>query len=434
MKIRSKIIKLSAIAGALLAAGGAQASGFQLMEQNASGLGNAYAGQAAAAENASTIYFNPAGMTRLPGRQVSGALHLIRPSAEFQNAGTSAAPLGFASPGGSGGDAGDWTGIPNGYLSWQLNPQLWLGVGLSVPFGLKTEYGEGWVGRFQGRLAEIKTLDVNPSIAWKLSDAVSLGAGLSVQYGQVKVRRSAAIPPALGGPAEGRSNLDADDVSWGYNLGALFTLGAATRIGVTYRSSIEYDLTGSAIVTGIPGLGTAGNAVTLNAKLPDTFSWAIAHQLDPRWELLGDVTVTRWSKIKNIPVIATSASVLGGVGATLDAFDFQFRDTYRIGVGANYQWNSDFTLKLGVAYDKSPVEDVWRTVTLPDNDRTWFAIGGKYRMSKQATLDFGYAYLHIKDPPISQLRGLAAAPLRGNVVGSYDSNVNIVSAQFTYAF
>lgn len=427
-----KIIVLSV--SAALASGAAYGSGFQLMEQNASGLGNAYAGQAAAAENASTIFFNPAGMTRLGGRQVSGALNFIKPSADFTNSGTSGAPFGLPSPGGNGGDAGGWAVVPNGYVSWQLSPQLWVGLGLSVPFGLKTEYDNGWIGRFQGRMAEVKTIDINPSIAYKLSDAVSLGAGISYQRGEVKVRRSAAIPPALGGPAEAFSNLDVDDGAFGFNLGAMFNLGQATRIGLSYRSSIEYDLKGTAVVTGLPVGGTAANQVNLNVKLPDTFSWGIAHQLDPKWELLGDITYTRWSKIKALPVIATSTSALGAAGATLDTFNFQFKDSYRIGVGANYQWNPNFTLKLGVAYDKSPVEDVWRTVTLPDSDRTWLAIGGKYRLSKQSTLDFGYAHIFIRDANINQQLGVAAAPLRGNVVGRYDANVNIFSAQFTYSF
>jgi long-chain fatty acid transport protein len=414
-------------------AGVAQGSGFQLMEQNASGLGNAYAGQAAAAENASTIFWNPAGMTRLPGRQVSGALNLIKPSAEFSAAPGTSHPLGLPpGPGGNdGGDAGDLALVPNAYLSWQLHPRVWLGLGVTVPFGLKTEYDLNFIGRFQGQLAEIKTIDVNPSIAFKLNDVVSLGAGISYQRAEVKLNRSAMPVP----PTESRIALDIDDDSWGYNLGAMFTLGPATRIGVTYRSSIEHDLTGTLSFSNVPVAGTATNGVRLSADLPDTLSVALAHQLNPAWELLADATYTKWSQIKALPLVTTSASlVVPAAGVTVDTFNFQFKDTWRIGVGANWKWRDDLTWKFGVAYDKSPVTDTFRTVTLPDSDRTWVAIGGKYQMSKRSTLDFGYAHLFIKDASINQQRGVGAAPLQGNVIGNYKASVDILSVQFSYDF
>lgn len=424
MKYINKIIGLSVSAALTAMAGQAAASGFQLMEQNASGLGNAYAGQAAAAENASTIFFNPAGMTRLQGRQVSGALNLIRPSSEFTNSGASAAPAGLPSPGGNGGDAGDWSAVPNMYMSWQIDPQWWVGVGVSVPFGLATEYDNGWFGRFQSQRAEIKTIDINPSVAYKLSDAVSIGGGLSFQRAEVKIDRSAFV--GIETPSQIRLENDAI----GYNLGVMFNLSPATRIGLSYRSSIKHDLEGTAKVVGV---GTA--PISTTAKLPDTLAWGISHQLDPQWQLLSDITLTQWSKIKQVPIITTAASPLGPAGRVLDTFAFEFKDTYRIGVGANYQMRNDFMLKLGVAYDKSPVSDQFRTVTLPDNDRTWLAIGGKFQASKQLTLDFGYAYLIVKDAPINSRKGVGTAPFQGNVVGTYgDPSVHILSAQASYNF
>lgn len=424
MKYSNKIIGLSVSAALAVMAGQAAASGFQLMEQNASGLGNAYAGQAAAAENASTIFFNPAGMTRLSGRQVSGAINLIRPSSEFSNSGASAAPGGLPSPAGNGGDSGGLNVVPNAYLSWQIDPKWWVGVGISVPFGLSTEYDRGWFGRFQSQKAEIKTIDINPSVAYKLNDVVSLGAGVSFQRAEVKIDRSSFIG------IETASNLKLEDDSFGLNLGAMFNISPATRIGLSYRSAIKHELTGTATVAGV---GSA--PIRTSAKLPDTLAWGISHQLDSKWELLGDVTFSRWSNIKQVPITTTATSALGPSGRLLDSFGFEFRDTYRIGIGANYKMRNDFTLKLGVAYDKSPVTDQFRLATLPDNDRTWFAIGGKYQASKQLTLDFGYAYLMIKDASINQRKGIGAAPFQGNVVGNYsDPNVHILSAQASYNF
>lgn len=423
MKYTNKIICLSVYCALAAMAGQATASGFQLMEQNASGLGNAYAGQAAAAENASTLFFNSAGMTRLQGRQVSGAIHLIRPSSEFNNSGTSTAPGALTSPGGNGGDSGGWAAVPNAYLSWQIDPKWWLGVGISVPFGLGIEYDQGWVGRFQVQKAGIKTIDINPNVAYKLSEAVSLGAGISFQHAEVKIDRSAFVG------TEARSTLRLEDNSIGYNLGAMFNLSPATRIGLSYRSSIKHELSGTAAVSGV---GSA--PISTTAKLPDTLAWGISHQLDPKWQLLGDITFTQWSKIKQVPITTTAASALGVSGRVLDTFAFEFKDTFRVGVGTNYRMRDDFTLKLGVAYDKSPVVDAFRTATLPDNDRIWLAIGGKYQASKQLTLDFGYAYIMVQDASINRLGGLGAGG-QGNVVGTYSNpNVHIISAQASYSF
>ena len=191
---------LVSVIGVLLGTlpGSAGAAGFQLFEQNASGLGNAYAGQAAAAEDASAIYFNPAGLTRLPRGQVVGALHLIKPSITFNNdgsctpyvgtgVGTSTCPFGPHGnlghvAGGDGGDAGDLSVVPNAYLSWEVLPSTgWLGIGVNVPFGLQTEWEADWVGRFQAIKSVVETININPTVAWKINQVLSVGAGISAQ-------------------------------------------------------------------------------------------------------------------------------------------------------------------------------------------------------------------------------------------------------------
>jgi long-chain fatty acid transport protein len=418
-----------AVASALATlAGGAQAAGFALTEQNASGLGNAYAGQAAAAENASTIFYNPAGMTLLPGKQISGAIHLIGPSAKFSDNGGSRSPAGVPAPAGgtNGGDAGGWTPTGNAYLSWQLTPQWWAGVGVSVPFGLKTEYDPTFIGRYQSQMAELKTYDINPSIAYKVSDSLSIGGGVSYQHADITLNRS-----FFAGPISPPENVSLDDSAWGWNLGAMFTMSPQTRIGVSYRSTLKYDLDGRVNITGI---GSASASATL--RMPDTYSVALSHQLNDKWQLLGDVTLTRWSTIKNVPLVLTSAG-LGAfpAGTTADTLDFQFRDAWRIGLGANYKWNQNLTLKLGTAYDQTPVPDsLHRTAFLPDSDRYWLAIGAKYQLSKQAALDVGYAHLFVSDGDTLRNKGVGAAGAQGIVSGSYKNEVNIVSAQFSYSF
>ena len=415
----NKRIIASFVAGALGAwATGAAASGFQLMEQNASGLGNAYAGQAAAAENSSTIFFNPAGMTRLPGIQGSLSVSAIRPSAEFSDSGASRGPTGLPEPAGglNGGNAGGWSYLPTGYLSIQLYPSIWAGVGLSSPFGLRTEYDSNFIGRFQSQKTEITTYDINPSVAWKINDVFSVGAGFSYQHANLKIDRSVFVGVETG------SSTDISDNKFGWNIGAIVSPSAKTQIGLSYRSGISHSLNGTTSVVGL-----FATQSQLGVRLPDTASIALAQTINDQWQLLADFTYTRWSTIKTATLVLTN-------GVPVVPFNLQFDDTWRVGVGTNYKWNQDFTLKLGVAYDKSPVSDQFRTTFLPDNDRIWLAIGGKYGINKQATVDFGYAHLWVRDGSINQLMGVGAAPFQGNVVGNYDNHVDILSAQINYAF
>lgn len=428
----------------------ASAAGFALIEQNASGLGNAYAGQAASAQDASTIFFNPAGMTQLPGRQVVGALHAILPKAGFNNSGaTTLAPL-QTRLGSNGGDAGDLAFVPNLYLSWQLTPSVFVGVGVNAPFGLKTEYSPEWMGRFHGIKSDLKTININPSVAFKVNDTVSLGLGLNYQRINATlsnaVNYSAAAFAAGGGAAlaavggagvEGIANVEGDDNSWGYNLGAMFNLSPATRLGISYRSAIRHHLTGTAVFSGRPAalaVGIPDGGVTADIKLPDSASASLFHKVNAKWDLLGDVSWTGWSSIQSLNIVRTN-------GVLLASTPLAYKDSWRFSLGANYHVNDQWTLRGGVAYDQTPVPDFDRTVRIPDGNRTWLALGGQYRLSKATAIDFGYAHLFVKDPTIDECSPVQAAANpaivcsgKNRVSGSYSNNVNILSLQLRMNF
>lgn len=436
MKTMRKLIPV-AVASALAAIStGVHTAGFQLPENNASGLANAFAGQAAAAENASTVFWNPAGMTRLSGKQASFALDVLKPSIKFEDNGLSRSPLGapLGPGGGNGGDGGDWTALPGGYFTWQINPQWWAGIGVTVPFGLEIDYDRNFIGRFQAQRIQIKTIDVNPSVAYKLSDAVSLGGGISYQKFKVQFDRSTLLP----GGVEALSQTRLEDEQWGFNLGALFTIGAGTRIGITYRSAMDYDVDGTVLVGQIPLLGSTVQGAAANVKLPDTVSWGIAHQLNPNWELLGDLTWTHWSTIKAVTLSTTSGSAIVPAGTVVDTFQLQFRDSYRVGVGANWKYRDGIVLKGGIAYDRSPVADPYRTVLLPDDSRIALSFGAKFQLTKQATLDVGYMHLFVDNAPIDQRLGIVPVPVngrfQGDVRGKYENKLDAIALQLSYSF
>ncbi|MBT0963527.1 OmpP1/FadL family transporter [Denitromonas iodatirespirans] len=435
MKHMARLVPLALLA---LGSGHAAAAGFQLLEQNASGLGNAYAGSAAVADNASTIFFNPAGMTQLQAREVSAGLNLVKPSFKFKDEGSRflTTPLSIPASGSDAGDAGDIAAIPNAYMSWALTDRLWAGVGISAPFGLVTEYDEDWVGRAQAILFDIKTININPSLAFKVNDMVSIGVGLNWQRLEAEYERFATVLPNGVAPIPGLSAtkaiLEADSDAWGWNIGALFTLSPATKVGVSYRSKIKHELDGTLKVEG-PAAGLAATVTTSDAsadvELPDTFILSVSQQLSDQWEMLGDVSWTGWSSIQEVNIVRTSG---GASGTTAQTLETKFRDTWRIALGANYKLNDAWKLKFGVAYDQTPVRNQReRLVSLPDANRTWFSFGTQWKATKASTLDLGVSYLFVPETKINNDQQAAG---RGLVRGTYDSSVWILGAQYSMAF
>lgn len=391
-----KKLTLRTVPALLLAvfSGAVSAAAFQLWEQNASGLGTAYAGSAAVADNASTVFFNPAGMTQLKGMQLSAGVTGIGLSGKFNNQGSTAT-------GGNGGDAGGWAAVPNAYLSWQLTPSLFVGFGVSAPFGLSTDYeDQNWVGRFQALKSEIKTINYNPSIAYRVNDKVSLGFGLNYQTIDAELTSTG-------------SRLTGDDAAWGWNAGALFTLSPAMRVGVSYRSAIDYRLEGSA--NGVL-------PIKADVKLPDTFILSVWQQVSDRWEAMGDLSYTRWNTVQSLNVINRNN------GELLTSEPFNYDNAWRFAWGAAYRSSDALKLKFGIAYDRTPVRDTYRSARVPDNDRLWFSLGGQWNAGNSGKVDLGYAYLYLKDPDIAQTKG--ANTLRGD----YDVSVHLVGLQYSVGF
>lgn len=412
-----------------LAAGNATAAGFALQNQNGAGTGYAYAGSAAVAEDASTIYFNPAGMLFLSeGHHLTGALTLLDRSLKFSDEGSNAlrvaAPPVPAYPlGSNGGDAGGHSWVPALFWAMSLNKDLRLGVGVSPTFGNATEWDDTFIGRYQGSYSEIKAINVNPSVAVRVNDVVSLGFGINFVKFEADLRGKQPVTAMLPATVDVESKLSGDDTGWGWNAGVMFTLSPETRVGVTYRSTIDLDVEG-----GVEAGPTYAPA-KVSIELPDTASLAIAHQLTDRLQVLADYTWTGWSSIPSLLVQH------GTAGVTLTDERLGFKDSYRIGLGAQYQYTDAMRLRAGVAFDESPVRNASdRTVRLPDSDRTWVAFGFNYKLSKQTSVDAGYAHLFFDKEKIDRRTVLGTTPTAQFVRGAFDTSVNILSVQLNHSF
>ena len=464
---RAPVTAAMAAMSIALAPGFAHGAGFALQEQNASGLGHAYAGGAAAAEDVSTIFYNPAGLVRLQSMQFVVAANAICPSTKFHDSGSSQAAFGQPL-GGTGGDAGSCAGVPNVYFGVPFTDKWSFGIGVNVPFGLKTEYDSDWLGRFQAIQSKVETYNINPVLSWEPTPKWTVGAGVSYQHlkatltNQVNYAAAYAqgvqsavagglVPPTaaqtlIGSAAglESGAKVTGDDGSWGWNVGVLWQATPQTRIGAAYRSYINYTVdgtvsfenptasqlgplgplapAGAAILNGVNAQLFDGG-VKLKIKLPQTANLSIFHQFDSKWDLMADLQYTGWSSIKQLQIVRTTGNVLSTTPEN-------FSNTWRVSGGANYRYSDKWTLRGGVAWDQSPVNDTDRTPRLPDNDRYWLALGAQYKLNDNWAFDAAYAYIWLRDASINQNAGNTAAS--GLINGTYKANVNIVGLQVTY--
>lgn len=430
MKITKSLVGMS-VAGTLIAmSGNAAASAFALIEQS-SGLGNAFAGGAAGAEDATTIFFNPAGMSRLNGKQVTVAGSLIQPSAKFSDTGSQAATA-QATLGGNGGDAGSLAFVPNTYMVMEVEPALRVGLGINAPFGLKTDYDPTWVGRFQAITSKIQTVNLNPSLAYQMNDSVSLGLGLNYQRISGDLSSAVNYTAISGGaaPGEGVSSMTGSDSAWGYNLGTLINVTPDTRVGLSYRSKIKYNLNGTVSFSNVPSLLTGvvvNGDVTMPVTMPDTASISAFHQLNDKWDIMADATWTGWSVLQQLVITRTN-------GVVVQTTQENWRNTWRVAAGASYHYNEQWMSRLGVAYDQTPVPDAYRTARIPDSNRTWLAFGGQYKSSSSSKVDFAYAHLFMNNATIANNQNIAGTSANGNLVGTYRNSVDILSVQYAYSF
>lgn len=415
---------------ALAFSGTASAAAFQLTGQSASGVGVANAGAAAAAEDTSTLYYNPAGMTYLPmGHNFSVAATALNRSTRFTDEGSSRY-AGVYPLGNDGGNGAGLHVVPAMYYSYSLTPDWRLGLAINPTFADETEYDKNFVGRYSGLKTKIRIVNVNPSVAYKVNDALSLAVGIN--YAKADVQFKQAVPNP-GGPtrADGTGVLEGDATGWGYNLGVMFKPAKDTRLGFSYRSKIKFDLEGTQDVQ-IPGVGTVINrSITADLTTPDTASLALHQQLTPKWAVLADYTWTGWSALEKLePLTSTGARAVAPLR-------YNFKDTYRVGLGTTYQVNDQWMLRFGLAFDKSAVpNEQSRTMTVPDQDRTWLALGAKWKMTPKASLDLGYAHIFVKDATTARnvYQDVNESVLRQTIRGKFETSVDYFSLQLNYNF
>ncbi|HRO62802.1 outer membrane protein transport protein [Thermomonas sp.] len=465
-------LRASALALAVLGTlfvGQAAASGFQLREQSVKNLGRAGAGSGVAQRDAAVVSLNPAAMVNISQRtfQVDGTV--IDLTAGFTGGGTALGAPGVLPnatlTGGNGGDPGDPTLVPNMSAVFPIASidGLYLGASVGAPFGLKTDYAPGWVGRYRALSSEVKTVDLTLSAAYKVNDMFSIGVGLiyeraeatlskSIDFGTAICAQAAAGLPApntgnvmltcfnpgwalypLYHPqsADGSLTVKGSDTDFGFLVGLQITPNEQFALGLSYRSRIHQKLQGTLDFNGVPAiLGADPRFVDGpgGAKLvtPELITLSARYAFTDNFRMMLDIQHTGWNSLQDVTIVRNSGTVVGSE-------DFSWSGSTFVSLGGEYDFSDTFTLRFGVGSDETPTNDVTRTPRLPDNDRMVYALGASWHVSENLSLDAAYQRIEIKTPKIALPVDLPHSNT-STLYGSFGGHANLFGLSMQYRF
>ncbi|WP_144212198.1 outer membrane protein transport protein [Shewanella donghaensis] len=443
--MKKKILTVAVSAMLLGATTQVSAAGFQLAEYSSTGLGRAFAGEAAMADNAGAQAKNPAMLTYLEGRQLSAGAIYIMPNVDVLGDISLSSPLLGPDPIVIPSDAKDFAGdalVPNFYYSNQLNDKWTWGLALNSNYGLATELDATHPAAIFGDDTAITTIEFNPNIAYKVNDAVSIGAGLRVVYGEGNV--GASVPGWIEGipqlPIEAGTSLkylEGDDIAFGWKIGSSWQINNDHRLGFAYHSGVELELdghaSGLAYDGGDPTVSIEGN---LPIELPAFAEIASHHQLTENWAMHASVNWTQWSVFDELvayfPGEIKPIDPSTGLPIESDLVkEEHFKDNWRFALGTTYQLNDKWLVRGGMALDNGAAQDEYRSTTIPDSDRLWFSAGAGYQASKNLTVDFAITYIKgIGDAPIDETQELLGSSI--NYSGDVEADVWLAGVQFSY--
>ncbi|MEM8833131.1 MAG: porin [Pseudomonadota bacterium] len=406
----------------------ANAAGFYIQEQSVKGLGTAFAGSTTSIDDASTIYFNPAGMTKLDPRiQGNLGVHLLIPSADITDTGTSSA-LGGVTIGGNPDNPYAPSPVPNAFLAAPIDiydHQLWFGVGVTAPFGLASEYDTNDFNAFDSTDTELTTINVGPAVAYEVSDKISIGGGIDIQY--VDANLEALVDTGVLGLGTGISKLEGDDISFGYNLGIQIRPRTDTEIGLHYRSRVEHELDGNISLSGLAA-GNFNESGTADLDLPNIATAGVAHDVNDKFRVMSQFTWFGWSSFDEIDGETDSGA------NDPDPVVQNYSNTFALALGAEYDLNPQWTLRAGYQFDQTPTNDQFRTTRTPDGDRNWFSAGATYNFNDRLSIDLAGTYIDIADEEINLQRNDVGAGPTVTVLGDTEGYVGIVAAAINYKF
>ncbi len=409
--LTSTAIALSVVAGA------AHAGSFAIREQSGYYQGMSFAGYGTTSDSISSMFWNPASMiSAQQGLTVESHNTALIPYSEI-NGTLSGGFLGTSSIGS--GDIASDAWVPAAYAAYRLNDKLIFGVGINSPFGLSTKPEQNWAAQFYSRSSSVFSLNVNPNIAYQINDMISIAAGVQIQYLDVSLKSADATSAAFA-----RSNqISGDDIGFGVTAGITVKPFEGTEFGLGYRSGVAHELEGNLYASGVT------SAISLGVITPDMINFSAKQKITDKFRVLGTVEWTNWSRLKAPRAISDTS------GATLTTLNFNYDDGWFFSLGGEYDFNDKLTLRAGLAYEISPIDEEIRSTRLPDNNRWWLSAGASYAFNDHLAFDLGYTHIISEATSInidSSHQDFNAA--FGTYTADVDSHVDILSAALRYTF
>ncbi|OOF09226.1 aromatic hydrocarbon degradation protein [Salinivibrio sp. PR5] len=433
----NKIVYLAVAAALGSLSTSAYSAGFQLAETSATGLGRAFAGEAAMADNASAQFRNPALLSYLADTQVSAGGIYVNPNVDIDGENSQHGQT-------STNDVAHDAVIPNFYFAHQIDDRFTAGLALATNFGMETDLGNDFTGTQFGNEAAVTTFEINPNLAWKATEQLRVGAGLRYVLGEGSIGAQAnttgSIKPIPAGST--LKYMEGDDRAWGWQLGVAYDINDNNRIGFNYRSEVELTLEGHAeglSFDQVAGKITKQPKSTYNGSmaltLPATAEFSSLHQLTEQWAVHTSLNWTEWSSFDKLE--ADIPYLNGAQEVKVENWE----DNYRFAIGTTYQWDQKLTLRSGIAYDTSAVSDKNRTLTIPETDRTWLSVGAGYDVTSKLTLDAAFTYIFAKDAPVKEARDGINSESEQNAEANFGAfegettgNVWLLGVQASYRF
>ena len=425
----------------------AYASGFQLREQSASAQGNAFAGISAGGEDISSMFFNPASMTRIDGLQCILGGSRIVPVATFSDGQATRAPIfpdaqRSISGSTSCSNSAKAVTIPNIATMWTLSETLNLGLSINAPFGMATEYGMDFIGRYHALKSDLKTLDIAPAIAWRIDPQWSAGLAIvarkadaeisnAVDFGMIAA--SKGVPGYTPGGSDGTATLKGSKWGYGYRLGVTFQPIEPLYLGFAYHSATKMNLKGTLTYSDVPTILSStfrDSDATAELDLPATTSLGADYRFSDKLDLKAELARTEWSCFKELRVKIASGQP--------DVVTVEnWHDTWFFSVGGTYRLNDTTALRAGLAFDQGAAREATRTPRIPDGDRTWISLGVSQAFTTHFSVDLGYTHIFVKQPNIGLASGTSSdSPdfYCGNLSGKFSNHIDILAIQGKFTF
>jgi long-chain fatty acid transport protein len=402
----------------------AWAGGILLYEIGTDNAGLANSGAAARAQGPSTIASNPAGMSYLPGTQITAGLQVMYGDLSFdRDAGTN-------SPGSGSGNALD--PIPGGsfFISHELDDHWSVGFGQYGDFGLAVNYDNDWSGRYFAQNSSLLGLSLVPSVAYSFNEQWSVGVGIKAMYGMLQAQTAIDRSP-FGFTDRTDGQYKYKDGAWGYgaNVGVIYAPQPGTRIGLAYTSKVDLDFEDRLDVKGDGRLLERINDTNtkLDTTVPQTVTLSLFQQLDRQWALLASANWQDWSEFGEIGVQVDTTAF----GAQSKSVDAGFKDTWHLSLGAQYQATEQWLWNVGVAYDSSAVSDSKRSVIVPMGESWRIATGATYALNKDTDINVSWAMVWLGDMPVDQTKEISGNQLSGEFD---DAWIQALTGNMTWRF